>query len=71
MMSQQKSPLKVMYPWEKTPYGHSFFVPSLNPEATRREGLQEGIRLRVFGKAAPCIWNGQLGVMFTRLKQLR
>lgn len=71
MTLPQKSLLKVSYPWEKTPHGGSFFVPSLDPVATRREGLQEGIRVRILGKAVTCIWNGQLGVMFTRSRQRR
>ena len=63
-MSQTKR-LKYKYPWlDLPPYG-GFFIPTLNLVRIRAQGLREGVRVRVVGKGTPCIYKGQIGVMFT------
>lgn len=60
-----KVKLTIKYPWlDLPPYG-GFFVPTLNIAKTREEGLKEGLRYRIRGKATPVIMNGKLGVLFT------
>jgi hypothetical protein len=57
--------LKYNFPWlDLPPYG-GFFIPTLNPTKIRELGLKEGVRVRVIGKGTPCIYKGQIGVMFT------
>jgi hypothetical protein len=46
------------------PYG-GFFVPTLNFAKTREEGLKEGLRYRIRGKAEPAIVDGKVGLLFT------
>jgi len=57
--------LKVKYPWDALPSYGGFFVPTLDVAKTREEGLKEGIRIRIWGKAEPAIKDGKLGVLFT------
>lgn len=57
--------LKVKYPWDALPSYGGFFVPTLDVAKTREEGLKEGIRIRLWGKAEPAIKDGKLGVLFT------
>lgn len=57
--------LKVNYPWDALPSYGGFFVPTLDVAKTREEGLKEGIRVRMWGKAEPAIKDGKLGVLFT------
>lgn len=57
--------LKYNFPWQDLPPYGGFFIPTLNPEKVRTMGLKEGVRLRIVGKGTPCIYNGQLGVLFT------
>lgn len=57
--------LKVKYPWDALPSYGGFFVPTLDVAKTREEGLKEGIRIRMWGKAEPAIKDGKLGVLFT------
>ena len=59
--------LLIHYPWKKVDRGQSFFVPCLDTEAVRRQGLNEALKLRLFdAKAVPCIQNGFIGVLFHR-----
>ena len=59
--------LKVIYPWKKTKRGQGFFVPCLDPEPIRIEGLKRAIDLRLFdAKAQVGIRNGLTGVWFYR-----
>jgi len=57
--------LTVKYPWDALPRYGGFFVPTLDVAKTREEGLKEGIRIRIWGKAEPAIKDGKLGVLFT------
>ena len=57
--------LTVKYPWAALPSYGGFFVPTLDVAKTREEGLKEGIRIRMWGKAEPAIKDGKLGVLFT------
>ena len=57
--------LTVKYPWDALPSYGGFFVPTLDVVKTREEGLKEGIRIRMWGKAEPAIKDGKLGVLFT------
>ena len=41
--------MRVNFPWDKTPIGGWFFVPTLTPEETRAAGLQAAIHYRIFG----------------------
>ena len=59
--------LLIHYPWKKVDRGQSFFVPCLDVEAVRQEGLNRALRLRLFdAKAKPCIRDGFIGVLFYR-----
>lgn len=57
--------LTVRYPWSRLKKGEGFFIPSLDPETTRRELLLDALRHRVYGKATVGIKNEKLGVLFT------
>ena len=57
--------LTVKYPWDALPRYGGFFVPTLDVAKVREEGLKEGIRIRMWGKAEPAIKDGKLGVLFT------
>ena len=60
--------LKIIYPWQKTERGQGFFVPCLDPEPTRTEGLKRALDLRLFdARAQPGIRRGLTGVWFYRL----
>jgi hypothetical protein len=55
------------YPWIKLDKGQGFFIPCLDPETVRVEGLKASVRYRVFdAKAKIGIKNGLLGVQFYR-----
>jgi hypothetical protein len=61
-------PLKIIYPWTKTKRGQGFFVPCLDPESVKTEGLKKATLLRLFdARAQPGIRNGLTGVWFYRL----
>ena len=60
--------LKIHYPWDQTERGQGFFVPCLDTDAVRREGLNQALKFRVFdAKATPCIRGGLIGVLFYRV----
>jgi hypothetical protein len=60
--------LKINYPWDKVKRGQGFFVPCLDPVATREEGLKRAVFLRVFdAQAKEGIHGGLTGVYFFRL----
>ena len=60
--------LNVTYPWKKTERGQGFFVPCLDPDPIRTEGLKRALDLRLFdAKAQAGIRNGLTGVWFYRL----
>lgn len=59
--------LKTHYPWDQTERGQGFFVPCLDTDAVREEGLKQALRLRIFdAKAYPSIRNELIGVWFFR-----
>jgi hypothetical protein len=59
--------LKPSYPWEKVERGQGFFVPCLDPEAVREDGLKRAVFLRVFDAHAKVgIRAGLMGVWFYR-----
>ncbi len=59
--------MKVNYPWSETPPGGWFFVPSLNPEQTRMEGLQAAIHYQIFKIDVEVgVYKGRYGVKFSR-----
>ena len=59
--------LKIKYPWEKVKRGQGFFVPCLDPVATREEGLKRAVFLRVFdAQAKEGICDGFTGIWFYR-----
>ena len=59
--------LKIIYPWKKTEQGQGFFVPCLDPETIRTEGLKRALDLRLFdARAKPAIHKGLTGVWFYR-----
>lgn len=60
--------IKIHYPWEKTPPGGSFFVPTLDPFGTKEEGIKAALVLRVKAKASFGLMDGKHGVLFTRWK---
>lgn len=57
--------LSIRYPWKGLERGQGFFVPCLDTDAIRREGLNQALKFRVFmAKAVPCIRDGRIGVWF-------
>ena len=56
----------IKYPWEKTPKGYGFFIPTLEPEKLRVTALLDVQRYRVRYKAHIGVFNGMLGVLFVR-----
>jgi hypothetical protein len=55
------------YPWHRIERGQGFFIPCLNLEQTKKEGLDEALRYRVFdAKAIPATREGLIGVWFYR-----
>ena len=59
--------LSIRYPWSKVEKGQGFFVPCLDTEAIKREGLNKALSLRLFdARATPCIIEGRVGVWFYR-----
>jgi len=61
--------LKIHYPWDQTEKGQGFFVPCLDTDAVREEGLKQAVRLRILdAKAYPAVRNELIGVWFYRLR---
>lgn len=62
--------LSIHYPWHKTEPGQGFFVPCLDTDAVRTEGLNQALKHRIFNaKAETCIQKGFIGVWFYRQRQ--
>ncbi len=62
------SPKRDTYRWATTKPGESFFVPSVDPPTTLLEGLRSAHTHGLSAtniRAAPCIYKGVMGVMFT------
>jgi hypothetical protein len=56
------------YPWAKVERGQGFFIPCLDTEAIRTEGLNQALTMRLFdAKGYPAITEGRIGVWFYRL----
>lgn len=56
-----------LFPWHSVSKKQGFFVPCLNAEETRRAGLNEALRQRIFdAKAYPAVKDGLSGVWFFR-----
>ena len=59
--------LTVRYPWKQLERGQGFFVPCVNTEQIKEEGLRAAVSARSFdAKAYIGVINGQLGVLFVR-----
>jgi hypothetical protein len=59
--------LRVQYPWKQVEKGQGFFVPCLDTETVKADGLQEALRYRLFdAKAQVGIRQGLTGVLFYR-----
>jgi hypothetical protein len=59
--------LVVRYPWTKVERGQGFFVPCLDPEAVREDGLRKAVFLRILDAQAKVgIRGGLMGVWFYR-----
>jgi hypothetical protein len=62
-----KKNLRVLYPWSQLKKGQGFFVPCLDTEAVKQDGLRDALRYRLFyAKAEVVIKAGKLGVWFHR-----
>lgn len=59
------------YPWTTIPDGGYFFVPAVNAERVRREGLIAAMRCDVKAKAHIGIYNKRYGVLFQKITTLR
>jgi hypothetical protein len=59
--------LVVRYPWTKLERGQGFFVPCLDPEAVKEDGLKKAVFLHMFDAHAKVgIRGGLMGVWFYR-----
>ena len=59
--------LEIHFPWETTEKGQGFFVPCLDTEAVREEGLKKAAFLHLFdARARVGIRGGLMGVWFYR-----
>jgi len=59
--------LIVHYPWTKVQRGQGFFVPCLDTEAVREEGLKKAVFLHILDAHAKVgIRGGLMGVWFYR-----
>lgn len=59
---------KVHYPWQKLSKKEKFFVPTLQLEETKSEGLSAALHYNILGKAEFGMVEGKLGVLFTRVR---
>jgi protein subunit release factor B len=57
----------IQYPWQQLKKGQGFFVPALDTEKAKEEGLKAALTARVKGKAYVGIKSKQLGVVFVRV----
>jgi len=60
--------IKVHYPWSTTPVKGGFFVPTLQLEKVKLDGLKAAIYNKVKATAEFGIKDGKLGVWFTRVR---
>jgi hypothetical protein len=60
--------LAIHYPWEQTEKGQGFFIPCLDIEEVREEGLKKALSLRMLdARGVTGIRKGFTGVWFYRL----
>ena len=60
-----KKNLRISYPWPQLKRGMGFFVPCLDTETVRIDGLRDALRYRIFhAKATVGVKGGRLGVWF-------
>ena len=65
-------PLVIRYPWRLIERGQGFFIPCLDIEAVREEGLKKALSLRMLdARGVTGIRNGFTGVWFSRLPSPR
>jgi hypothetical protein len=57
----------IRYPWQQLKKGQGFFVPALDTEKAKEEGLKAALTARVKAKAYVGIKSKQLGVVFVRV----
>lgn len=63
-----KKTLHLDYPWQHLNKGQGFFVPCLDTETIKTDGLRQALRHRLFdAKAKVGVKGGKLGVWFYRL----
>lgn len=56
-----------LFPWDKLDKGQAFFVPALDVQPLREEGLKAAVTHRVLdARSVVCIMQGRLGVLFYR-----
>jgi hypothetical protein len=59
--------LDIRWPWQRLEKGQGFFIPCLDAEALRMEGLDKALEARIFNaQCVACIKNGQIGLWFYR-----
>jgi hypothetical protein len=59
--------LAIHYPWTKLERGQGFFIPCLDPEAVKEDGLKKAVFLHMFDAHAKVgIRGGLMGVWFYR-----
>ena len=56
----------IKYPWKQLKKGQGFFVPALDTEKAKEEGLKAALTARVKAKAYIGIKAKRLGVLFLR-----
>lgn len=57
--------LKINYPWSRLERGQAFFVPALDTDKAKEEGLRAAVSARKFNaKAYVGVRGGRLGVLF-------
>ncbi len=62
-----KKTLRVTYPWSQLEKGQGFFVPCLDTEAVKLDGLRKALAHRLlYVKATVGVKNGLIGVWFHR-----
>ena len=59
--------LRILWPWAKVNNGQAFFVPCLDPEPLKVEGLDQALSVRILNaEASTGVYNGLIGVLFYR-----
>jgi len=61
--------LEINYPWMLMDKGDAVFVPTLNEEITKEEGLKSALSSGRFVKHQFGIFDGKLGVLFIVMRR--